>query len=171
MKDNIVFYSECDTEWVDCVAEDESYLRNQTNFYDTCEVITGFEGNEELLNASKSNCFENQKCENGQILESSENFVGSCIQSKCIPFENDPSSNSEKIISRYKRQTEQKTGTGEVYATSSVNTRVLRSALGDTRIVKDSSQLFRTAGSYSDANRIVTDVSKAFDEEAFELGF
>ena len=59
-------------------------------------------------------------------------------------------------------------GSGEVYASSSVDTRVLRTKLGSTMEVRDRNVLIRKEGTFSDAVRILIDEASAFDEDTFE---
>ena len=143
-------------------------MRNQTDFYGACEVIKGFEGNKRLQEISGNNCFDDLKCDEGESLESDENFVGYNEDCKCSANEKSLA-NPDRSSLRHRRQSG--IGSGEIYATASLNTRLLRTPLGGSRIAKDSNQLFRKAGLYIKVNQIALEVASAYDEEAFELGF
>ena len=155
------FYSDCGSEWNDCVAESEKYIREKSNFYNSCTPITNItDVPTELLRISNDTCFENRKCQNDVGADSEEAFVGG--DPSCVCGDNS-SDKSESLTSlRYKRQT------GEVFRTSTNSSKILRSHLGGKRLSKDYQQLTRKKGSYSEIRRFFIDYSNTFDEDEFE---
>ena len=182
------------SEWIDCIEEDEKFTRTQTNFYDGCKVMPGFEGNEVLRNVSSTRCFETQKCENGTVRDSaSESFVGFNDDCACdigtadenieslqhfqedqrnsdLSFHIEDDQIPHVLVTKRHRRMKRLAGqgSGEVYASSSVDTRVLRTKLGSTMEVRDRNVLIRKEGTFSDAVRILIDEASAFDEDTFE---
>ena len=153
----MTFYSECDSEWVDCVTENEQYLREQ-RFYDDCTLIR--DGSDtDLRDVTEDTCLENRQCENGQLRDSDEPFVG--FNDACTCDVKDPVYSQNYYVTpktRYKRQT------GERYATGSVDTRMLKTPTGGTRFVRDTHQSIRTKR-YTEANKIHIDHSNYLDVE------
>ena len=83
-------YRSCESEWLDCIAEDEEYLR-KSNFYKKCEIVTEkakFFGNASakniLENVSNNQCFESRRCEDIQLAPGEEPFVGYDPDGDCV---------------------------------------------------------------------------------------
>jgi hypothetical protein len=158
---SIHFCSECDSEWFDCIGEDEKYITEEENFYQNCSAETrDSDVPIELLEVTKDRCFENRKCEADP--EGEEVFVGGNSQCTCADLAvtlNRTSTSSE----RYKRQT------GEVFITSANVARVFKAQLGGTRLARDSQQLTRRKGDYRLIRQRFIDYTESFDEEEFDI--
>ena len=159
---SIPFCSECESEWFDCVGEDETYIREKESFYENCTAITKDPDVPlELLEITNDRCFENRKClPNSE--EDSEAFVGGSDQCTCADLafnlnRNLPSSQ------RYKRQT------GEVFITSAKVRRVFKSRLGGRRLARDNQQLRRRKGDYTLIRQRFFDYTESFEEEEFDI--
>lgn len=151
-------FSGCESEWLDCVKEDEKYLRTETDYYDKC---TETENSGEILpNVSDNECSSKRKCVNGQNSNDAQPHIGhdpfdSCT---CTAKKNDLYS-GYAAPTRYERQAQPpqvgNVGTGEAYATTSQNTRVLRAKGGASKKVVDTLQKNRKTG-YTPARQIAT---------------
>lgn len=97
-------FSACDGEWLDCIPEDERYLRNETDYYtDRCSIETfDFGGNSDLENASDTECNEN-RC---SLAFDNEPHVGFDADNACDPDTCDANNEKEPEYSpnRYTKQ-------------------------------------------------------------------
>ena len=127
---------------MDCVPEDERYLRNETKFYDTCTVDRfEFGGNIDLENASDNECFTN-RCSKAN---GDEPYVGydpdgtcTCEATKEKKHEYSPNHYARQYNPRLTRQISQiSTKAGNVQ-------RVQISAIGRKRVVTDRNAGYRT---------------------------
>ena len=136
------FYSGCRGEWVDCVSEDEHYLRNKTKFYETCNFEMFQSGGDiDLESASDNECFTN-RCSKA---DGDEPYVGydpdgtcTCEATKEMEPDDSPNYYTRQYNLRLTRQTSQiPTKAGNVQ-------RVQVSANGRRQIVTDRSAGYRT---------------------------
>ena len=155
-------YSECESEWFDCIGEDEKYIREEENFYENCSAITkDSQVPIELLEVTKDRCFENRKCQ-AESEDSEDAVVGGSNQCTCEDLAasfNRTSTTSE----RYKRQT------GEVFITSAKVTRVFKAQLGGRKLARDNQQLTRRKGDYTLIRQRFIDYTESFEEEDFDI--
>ena len=116
------FCSECNSEWFDCIGEDETYLREKESFYENCSAITkDSEVPIELLEITKDRCFENRKCNPNMTTDADGLIVGNSDQCTCANLVITPNG---PLPQRYKRQT------AEIYISRSNSQRVFKAGLG-----------------------------------------
>jgi hypothetical protein len=160
---NSTYFSECESEWFDCIGEDETYIRDKENFYENCTSITNqSEVPIELLEVTKDKCFENRKCQADTDGDGEDLFVGGNSKCTCKELSISPNRADSTTSERYKRQT------GEVFITTANVQRVFRARLGGTKLARDNQQLTRRKGNYSLIRRWFIAYTKSFEEEQID---
>ena len=117
-----------DSEWLDCIPEDEKYLET-TTFYDECNIIDLGNPNKKdiFINASINKCSGPRRCQNGRSSDGDRPFVGY-----------DPFYNCTCPITLYPYAASAKRASGKIYTTSGGRQcRVWRTRLGKRRALCD----------------------------------
>ena len=168
-------YSPCQSQWLDCIKEDEEYLRTNTSFYDECDIVDGTDEVDENWNnwnnwnkkksgsvlkaASQNTCLGPRQCVNGQSSTDGLPHVGYDPFGTCTcSAKQNTLSNIYTTKNRWKRQV------NEGFATVATNTRVQRAAKGGRQTVVDTTRQVRQKR-YADAIKIATnteDISEDF---------
>ena len=96
------FFSKCDSEWTDCVAEDNKYL-GMTNF-------NNLNTNQCSVSQTNSNnqCSEDRSCKNTELAEGEDLFVGYTSPGECTCPSVGRSHSTYPVVLRYKRQTNER---------------------------------------------------------------
>ena len=120
--------SQCSSSrWSDCVRDDERWLRTneKSNLYQGCTRVddSNVIDFEELDSISTNRCFENRRCDNGQVPGDDEVYVGYDAEIKCECKAEPEPTYSPYPATRFKRQG----GTGEAFKTNSQQCRVNKS--------------------------------------------
>ena len=161
-------FSDCDSEWLDCISENEEYmrkLRGEDRLYEECKIK---ENNPDLRAVSPDNiCFDKRRCANGQQLlpeenqEEAEEFVG--FSQDCM--DTCPAEDINNVIARYKRQV------NEAFSTGASNCRVLRARNKKMRRACDRLRRTRRKGSYQKNRQFVPNTAADLDATAENTPF
>ena len=151
------FFRECDSEWLDCIAEDEKYLQS-TTLYDKCKVDNNGDprSRDTLKKASQNKCFSSRRCEYVRLDNGDTPYAGFDPSDNCTCSGTDtgkPSSNEQRL----KRQT------GEKYRIGSLggNCRVVRTKL--RRRFQRCDKLVNTRSQrYKDSIQVASNTDPAF---------
>ena len=105
-----LFYSICGEDGLECVEEDEEFLKT-TTFYEDCEVKdTGDPVEKDFLEGVTDNkCSENRRCDNVNMSDDDRPFVGGDPSGDCTCPVSRTSRSIPTFQNRFKRQT------GEIY--------------------------------------------------------
>ena len=152
------FFRECDSEWLDCIAEDEKYLQS-TTLYDKCKVDNNGDprSRDILKKASENKCFSSRRCEYVRLDNGDTPYAGFDPSDNCTCSGTEtgkPSSNEQRL----KRQT------GEKYLIGSLggNCRVVITRL--RRRFQRCDKLVNTRSQrYKDSIQIASNTDPAFE--------
>lgn len=76
-------FSQCNSEWTDCIPDTEDYLRTKTKLYQGCEPLIGSDTSNKFANLSTNQCFENRQCLNGQSPDDDRAYAGYDPDANC----------------------------------------------------------------------------------------
>ena len=154
----INLFRECDSEWLDCIAEDEEYLQS-TTFYNKCKVDDNGDprSRDTLKKASQNKCFSSRRCEYVRLDNGDTPYAGFDPSDNCTCSGTDtgkPSSNEQRL----KRQTGEKYLIGSLGGNCRVViTRLRRRFQRCDKLVNTRSQRYR------DSIQIASNTDPAFN--------